>query len=406
MDTQNTPVHVKLWHREFWMLAVANLLLMMSVYMLIPTLPPHLFREGLSATEVGSVMGVYGIGLFLLGGFCSYWVQRYRRHHVCQYAIVGVVVSVALLYYLAHTNVHLGCWPYLLARLLQGACLGLAQMTLSSTLVIDTCESFLRTEANHSAAWFARFALSLGPMVALVGFFCFGFSAVLALSMGFSICAVALIGMVRFPFKAPEEHLVHFSLDRFFLPQGFTLFLNLVLISTVVGLLLSLPHAELFYGMMMVGFLVALLAEKFAFADADLKSEVVTGIIMLAAAVLILFTRHRVAVCFVAPAMIGFGVGIIGSRFLLFFIKLAKHCQRGTSQSAFFLAQELGISIGLFLGIGFLGNHSVTPQLRGFLPVVHVAHENILLLSLVLLALSMVVYNFWVHPWYMKHRNR
>ena len=39
MYTQNTPVHVKLWHREFWLLALANLLLTMSVFMLIPVMP-------------------------------------------------------------------------------------------------------------------------------------------------------------------------------------------------------------------------------------------------------------------------------------------------------------------------------------------------------------------------------
>ena len=87
MDTQNTPVHFKLWHRDFWLLAIANLFLMTSTYMLIPALPPYLMQAGFSSLEVGSIMGAYGIGIFLLGGFCSYLVQKYRRNHVCQFAI-------------------------------------------------------------------------------------------------------------------------------------------------------------------------------------------------------------------------------------------------------------------------------------------------------------------------------
>ena len=59
MDTQNTPVHIKLWHREFWMMAFANLLLMMSAYMLIPALPPYLLQQGYSCLQVGCVMGAY-----------------------------------------------------------------------------------------------------------------------------------------------------------------------------------------------------------------------------------------------------------------------------------------------------------------------------------------------------------
>ena len=39
MDTQNTPIHIKLWHRDFWRLCFANLLLMTSVCMLIIGIP-------------------------------------------------------------------------------------------------------------------------------------------------------------------------------------------------------------------------------------------------------------------------------------------------------------------------------------------------------------------------------
>ena len=96
MDTQNTPVHLKLWHREFWMLALANLLLMMSAYGLLPTLPFYLLGRGLDGMQTGLVMGIYGAGLFALGGFCSYYVQRYRRNHVCQYSILGLVLCMGM----------------------------------------------------------------------------------------------------------------------------------------------------------------------------------------------------------------------------------------------------------------------------------------------------------------------
>lgn len=406
MDTQNTPVHIKLWHREFWMMALANLFLMMSSYALIPALPPYLLQVGYGNVEVGMVMGAYGVGLFLLGGFCSYLVQRYRRNHVCQTSILAVAVSIALLYYLdfvLHVKVEL--WMLITARLIQGAFLGLAQMTLASTLIIDTCESFQRTEANYTAAWFSRFALSFGPAIALLVFKWFDYQMVLVLSGVSALAALLLVSLVKFPFKAPSDNMPVYSLDRYFLPQGFALFVNLLLVTTVIGMLFSLPNTETFYSMLMLGFAIALLAEKFAFPDADLKSEVITGLIMIASAVLIMFTHRETAIEFISPAMIGFGIGVIGSRFLLFYIKLAKHCQRGTSQSSFFLAWELGISLGLFLGIGFLGNHSLD-KMQGYFPQVHVEHENILIVCLLLLVVTFLFYNFFVHPWYMKNRNR
>ncbi len=387
MDTQNTPVHIKLWHREFWWMAIANLLLMMSAYMLVPALPPYLRGEGYDALHVAGVMGIYGVGVFALGGFCSYLVQRYRRNHVCQHAILGVVLSIALLYYLEFVlNVKLEYWMIFCARFLQGAFLGLAQMTLSSTLVIDTSESFQRTEANHTAAWFSRFALSLGPVASLLVGRWFGYGWVLVAACGFALAAWVLIAMVKFPFKAPSDTMRMYSLDRFFLPQGTLLFFNLAMVAAAVGLLFSQAQTETFYAMLMVGFFLALLAERYAFANADLKSEVVSGLIMMVAGVMIMYTHHVTAVTYVSPALIGFGIGAVGSRFLLFFIKLAKHCQRGTSQSSFFLAWELGLSLGLFAGV----------MERG----------KILTLCLCQLAVSLFLYNVLVHPWYVKHKNR
>lgn len=138
MDTQNTPVHLKLWHREFWMLALANLLLMMSAYGLLPTLPFYLLGRGLDDMQTGLVMGIYGAGLFALGGFCSYYVQRYRRNHVCQYSILGLVLCMGMAYYLEFVlGVEMEFRLLLLVRFAIGAFLGLAAMVLGSTLAIS-----------------------------------------------------------------------------------------------------------------------------------------------------------------------------------------------------------------------------------------------------------------------------
>ena len=128
-------------------------------------------------------MGAYGIGVFVLGTFCSYLIQRYRRNHVCQYSILAVALCVAAQYYLDFiVNVKMEFWALVLSRFAQGAFLGLAEMTLASTLIIDTCESFQRTEANYTASWFARFALSLGPVASILVFQVFDYQGVLIAS--------------------------------------------------------------------------------------------------------------------------------------------------------------------------------------------------------------------------------
>lgn len=406
MDTQNTPVHIKLWHHDFWRLCFANLLLMMSIYMLIPAMPYYLYERGFGTLQVASVVGSYGIGIFLLGGFCSYLVQRYRRNRVCQYSIAAIILCLLGLYYMHFIlGVMPEYWMLIVARIALGAFLGLAQITLASTLIIDTCESFQRTEANYITSWFSRFALVIGPVISVAVQQFFGIQYVILLGAAFALVALVLVSLVKFPFKAPSEHMHKFSLDRFFLPQGLPLFINIVVIMAVVGLLFSFPHTAEFYLMATAGMVLGFIAEKFAFADADLKSEVISGLVLLGAAQLILTSTNEAAIEFVSPSMIGFALGIMGSRFLLFYIKLAKHCQRGTSMSSFFLAWEFGLSLGLYGGF-LLQDKPIASVLRTDMMLRNVATPMIIIVGVALTVLSLVAYNFLVHPWYMKHRNR
>lgn len=391
MDTQNTPVHISLWHADFWILAITNLLITMSVYMLIPILPVWMLGStGFSQQGVGFVMGVYGIGLFLLGGFCNWLVQRYRRNRVCLWAIA--LVFLALLgCWLVERELHQSWLQYrvlLFLRLVLGAGFGLVQMILSSTLIIDKSESFQRTEANHASAWFGRFALSLGPMLSIV-FARTTFSPILA-SAALALAAYILLATVKFPFRTPDDGVKKVSGDRFFLPVAKWLFLNLFLICLSVGILMSTQFTAMFYAMVMVGFAIALLAERFAFVDADLKSQVVAGSILIAAALVMILTRKQMIVNYISPVFVGLGIGLIGSRFLLFFIKLSKHCQRGTAVSTYMLGWESGLAAGLFVGYFF------------FAEDIHLA----LSASLACLILAFGLYVVFTHQWYIRKKNR
>lgn len=392
MNSQNTPVHIKLWHREFWQMAVANLFLSMSVYMLIPILPLWLMQEeNFSYLQTGLSMGVFALGLYLLGPFVSFLVQHYRRNRVCHWAIIALIACQGLLWYVdSQKSMFCELWMILLQRFTLGAMFGIAQMVLTSTLIIDTCESYQRTEANHSASWFGRFALSLGPLTGLLVHQYWGFDIVILVASGLAAVALLLIRLVEFPFRAPEEHVHMFSCDRFLLLQGGILFANLLLVTMTIGILISMMNTPMAYGMMMTGFLLALLAQRFMFRDAELKSEVVTGLILLIAAQLITMTQHTVTASCISSTFIGMATGIIGARFLLFFIKLSRHCQRGTSQSSFMLAWDSGLALGI--GIAYL-----LGELSSFW---------ILGTALSLTVIALLMYNLLTHSWFMTHKNR
>lgn len=391
MDTQNIPVHVRLWNKHFWLLAMANLLLVMSSYMLVATIPLRMEVRGYSILQIALVMGVFFIGIYLFGSLSGYLVQRYRRKNVFNLSILLLLAVTGVLYYLS--SLPYNSFDYMLLvglRFMQGAFYGLSQLVLLSTLIIDTVEAVHRTEANHAATWFGRFALSLGPLAGIYVYQSMNFGSVLILSCICLLVAFVFVNLIRFPFRMPSEDYSRFSFDRFLLKGSHWLFVNVVLVTSVVGVLLSIEHTPSFYGMMMLGFVIAILAERFVFADADLRSEATTGMIVIGIAVLLMITRRQESVSYVVPILIGLGVGLIGSRFLLFFIKMSDHCQRGTSQSTFLLAWETGIGIGLVLSYGLF----------------HLEQPLVLWVCLGILAASLILYDTFIHSWYIKHKHR
>ena len=49
----------------------------------------------------------------------------------------------------------------------------------------------------------------------------------------------------------------------------------------------------------------------------------------------------------VPSVLLGLGLGLILPEFLVIFVKLSHHCQRGTANTTHLLASEVGISLGI-----------------------------------------------------------
>ena len=154
-----------------------------------------------------------------------------------------------------------------------------------------------------------------------------------------------------------------------------------------IGMLMSLPVPVDAYGMVMLGFLLALLAQRFVFCDAELKSEVITGLLLIGASLIILLTARYSPL---TTPLLGLGVGLVGGRFLLFFIKLSRHCQRGTSQSTFMLGWESGLAIGVGLGCACFTHHI----------------QQLLATALGLVVVALLMYVCFTHQWFVRHKNR
>lgn len=388
MDTQNTQVHIRLWHRDFWLLSIVDLLMSTVVYMWLSTVSAMLGATGgLSTLACAAIVGIYGLGLYLLGPYCHYLIQRYRRNHVCMVSVVVMaLLSLAFNEFIPKLSGTSLIVAGLIIMLWYGAFFGLGQMILSGVLVLDVAESGLRTEANYASAWFRRFAICAGPLLAMV----LPCNVTMKVQMAFYVAVIVLLMLVKIPFKTPDGNEKLFSTDRFILPQGHGLAFNLLPVATVLGMSVAMAfHNPVFCEQLAIGFVIALIAEKYVFADADLQSEFISGGFCIIAALLMYVTRSGMPIVeYLAPALIGIGTGLISSRMQMFFIKLADHCQRGTAQNSFFLSWELGFAIGLFLTEWLVDYHKLD------------------VIGLIIVILATLAYKLFTHKWYLKHRNR
>jgi len=372
--------------KNFWIVALANMLLTMTVTILIVALPRWLSLSiGQTPAECGLTMGIFAIGLFCPGAFCSYLVQRYRRNIVFVVSALLLALSVA-----APAVLDTSLWTiahWLPLRLVQGCCFGLAQMVLTSTLIIDICDSKYRTRANYWATWFGRFALVLGPIVALLTTSTHDISTTLLIAGGLSVASAILVLTIHFPFRVPVVEPALFSSDRFFLISSLPLAILVFAVTAAFGMIMASPLSLNFYGLFAVGFVLALLSQRFVFPDTDNRSELVAGLLLMAAPQIILASGLTSPLT--AP-LLGLGLGIVGSRLLICFIKLSSHCQRGTLLSSFMLSWESGLATGVAVALAFSWTHTADAALP----------------ALSLLAAVLIIYVAKVHRWYVVHKNR
>lgn len=369
---------------SFLTILIVNLLAGMAMYALLlaePWVLGRYFRENLSVA--GAVVSVFGAGIFLFGPFANHWLDRYKRKSVVLWAqFFMLLFTVATLYSLPE-------WMYIAARFMQGAAYGLFQIALGSTLLIDLTHTKKRTSAAHWYYWFTRFALALGPMAALVLNRFFDWDYIIWMSASLILLSWLLILQLRVPFRTPLEP-KRFSWDRFWLPRASVLFFTLVPMSFLLGLLIPRNYTVAFYGWMLLGFVLSHVIHHTFFRKRDSRGLMLLGFLLLGAVYAINLLIPDPEVAPFTGLLTGAGGGLLTGRYLIYFMRVAEHCERGTAQSSYMLGWESGLCLGMLCSSWLRPWHAQTVYLVG----------------LVLVVLLTLVYFLWVHRWFLAHSRK
>lgn len=336
-----------LWTIHFMRICIANLLLFISLYMLFPIVPIEMAdRLGVPVSLTGAMFLLLTVGMYVIGPFHAYLVDAYKRKYICAFSFAVMLAATAGYAFVNDlTQLSLLC-------LVQGIAFGMTT-TAGITLAIDITNSNLRSLGNVAFSWAARLGMLVGIASGVWLYQSYPFKTLLNVSVVVGLFGILSVLRVYVPFRAPMVTKLC-SFDRFFLPRGWLPAINLIMIAFIPGLMLPVFHYSLsmvyigeleipFFAIVGIGFLFAVLLARLLFHGERTLGVIVSGLgLMILSCILLQEVPSGIT-----AVLLGLGLGLVTPEFLLIFIKLSQHCQRGTANTTHLLAWETGITLGL-----------------------------------------------------------
>lgn len=249
----------------------------------------------------------------------------------------------------------------ILLSTVQGLAFGIAT-TAGITLAIDITNATLRSAGNVSFSWMARLGMIIGIVLGVWLYQSYSFKNLLSVSVITGVAGVLMVSGVYVPFRAPIVTRLY-SFDRFLLLRGWVPAINMILITFVPGLLIPLVHRFLndsvwgssgipipFFVGTGIGYLASLLLARLFILKEKTLRLVLVGIILEIVAITLLASGFPVGV---PSILLGLGLGLVMPEFLVMFVKLSHHCQRGTANTTHLLASEVGFASGIAVACYF-----------------------------------------------------
>jgi MFS family permease len=341
-----------LWSLNFVSACIANFLMGFSFYLLMPTLPFYLIGHfAVDKGMVGAVMSCYVIAALLVRPFSGYMVDTFARKPV---------YMISFIFFVALTAGYLIAGAILLMIILRfwhGITWGIIT-TAGNTLAIDVMPSERRGEGIGYYGLALNLSMAIGPMVGLFLYDHYTFNIIFYTSIVSGTIGLIFASFIKAPVHTPIKHQA-LSLDRFFLTNSIPIGINLVFISLSYGMVLSfaamygkergVTHTGMYFTLMAIGMAVSRIFSGKMIDKGKIKLATILGIIILSVGFIALTFCVVPMLYFAAALTIGVGYGVLFPSFQTLFINLGTHHQRGTANSTFYTAFDLGVGIGMLV---------------------------------------------------------
>ena len=335
--------------------SVANLLMSIAFYFLIPTLPIYLEKVlGVSRGYIGLVLAAYTIAALLIRPLTGMAVDRKGRKMI--YLISFLLFSLFFSVYVAATSLAI----MLAIRIVHGFTWGIST-TAGSTVVVDIIPPARRGEGLGVFGLSMTIAMAIGPMFGLWLSASGDYPRLFIGASLLSLVGFLLILLVKYPHYTPPDRPDGFWWKRLLEPTALPVSLNYLFVMISYGGMLSfisiyaheigIAKPGFFFLVYAIGiFISRLFAGRFFDRHGPFWITVV-GLIFLSAGFPILAFLKSYEGFFISSFILGLGSGIIMPTFQAMVNNLAGPKHRGAANSTLFTALDLGIGLGM-IGMG------------------------------------------------------
>jgi MFS family permease len=347
----------KLWTKNFILLGLANLLMTIGFYFLMPTLPLYIVdRLQAHKGQVGYALAIFTLSALIIRPFTGFVVDRVGRKWV--YIISFLIFAFTLgIYPLAATFALL-----LFLRFFHGFLWGITG-TSGATLIVDVIPPAKRGQGIGIYGLSMTIAMAIGPVLALIIMGKNNYQAMFFSSMLVAITGFILLLFVKYPpFEAKNPHSFTFRniLETKTLPMALIqLFFGItyggiVSFITLYAKEIGIQQASPFFFILATGIFISRLWSGKIFDKNGPKYLVVAGILILITGFFILSLIKNIEGYYTSAFFIGLGIGIIMPTLQTMANNVVEKNRRGAANATIITAFDLGIGMGSVI-LGFLG---------------------------------------------------
>ncbi len=343
----------KILNRDFILACTAQFTFSAVYYIYIPTLPIYLSRLGSSKSEIGVLIGIFGVSSLVLRPFVGKALSKIpERNFMMAGALLFAITSLAYL-------IVPPFWPFLIARVIQG--IGLAFFyTASFTLVANISPEGHRGQSLSYFLLAFNIALALAPYFGMLIINQVDFTLLFLVSLGISLCSFFTASKIRkmqgVPLEDPSIRDQPF-LSREALPPSIMVFVIMVIWGTLATFfpLYSVSCGVTNPGLFFAAYaIVLILARALGGKILDLYSreKVMWPCLSSFIIAMIILSFSKTLAMFILVSIIwGFANAFAYPALVAFLLDLAGD-SRGPAMGTFTAASDLGVGLGtVIMGI-------------------------------------------------------